>query len=147
MDPNNRLNALIAIAGRLIDLLERENEALRSHKTDVIHTLLDEKATLARVYESRYKGLADKTETLNETDPALREELRQGTEKLEVLIKENSKLLEFNIEANRRVVDLIAEAVKAEQPSAGTYSSNAQTSNQGANAASQRVALSLDQTL
>ena len=147
MDPNNRLNDLIVITDRLVDLLERENDALKNHKTEVIHTLLDDKATLARVYETRLKGLAEKPEILENADPALQEKLRHFAEKVETLILENGKLLNVAIEANRRVVDLIADAVQAQQPNAGTYSSDAQASNNGSNAASQRVALSLDQTL
>ena len=147
MDPNNRLSDLVTITSRLIDLLERENESLKSHRTEEIHLLLDEKATLARVYETRLKGLSEKSDVLTGTDVNLRQKLRELAEKVETLIAENGKLLHVTIEANRRVVDLIAEAVQAQQPSAGTYSSDAQASTHGNNAGSQRVALSLDQTL
>ena len=147
MDPNNRLSDLIVIANRLIAQLEIENDALRNHETEIIHTLLDEKATLARVYESRFKALLEKPELLDDADPKLREQLKKLAEKLERLIEDNGNLLNVTIEANRMVVDLIAEAVHAQQPNAGTYSSDAQASTHGANAASQRVALSLDETL
>ena len=147
MNPNNRLTDLIVIANRLVAQLEIENDALRSHKTELIHTLLDEKATLARVYESRFKVLAEKPELLDEAEPKLREQLKSLAEKVDRLIHDNGDLLNVTIEANRRVVDLIAEAVHAQQPNAGTYSSDAQASTHGANAASQRVALSLDETL
>ena len=147
MDPNNRLSDLIVIANRLIAQLEIENDALRKHETEIIHTLLDEKATLARVYESRFKALLEKPELLDDADPKLREQLKKLAEKLERLIQDNGNLLNVTIQANRMVVDLIAEAVHAQQPNAGTYSSDAQASTHGANAASQRVALSLDETL
>ena len=147
MDPNNRLSDLIVISNRLIAQLEIENDALRNHETEIIHTLLDEKATLARVYESRFKALLEKPELLDDADPKLREQLKKLAEKLERLIQDNGNLLNVTIEANRMVVDLIAEAVHAQQPNAGTYSSDAQASTHGANAASQRVALSLDETL
>ena len=147
MDPNNRLSDLIVIANRLIAQLEIENDALRNHETEIIHTLLDEKATLARVYESRFKALLEKPELLDDADPKLREQLKKLAEKLERLIQDNGTLLNVTIQANRMVVDLIAEAVHAQQPNAGTYSSDAQASTHGANAASQRVALSLDETL
>ena len=126
MDPNNRLSDLIVIANRLIAQLELENDALRSHKMEVIHTLL---------------------ELLDKAEPKLREQLKSLAEKVDRLVQDNGNLLNVTIEANRRVVDLIAEAVHAQQPNAGTYSSDAQASTQGANAASQRVALSLDETL
>ena len=43
MDANNRLNDLIIVTGRLVELLKRENDALQNHKTSVVHDLLDEK--------------------------------------------------------------------------------------------------------
>ena len=62
MDPNNRLNDLIVITGRLAELLQRENEALRLRRPKDVHSLLDEKATLSRVYETRYNGIAEHSE-------------------------------------------------------------------------------------
>ena len=147
MDANNRLNDLITITGRLIELLERENNALATHQNQVIHELLDEKAALSRVYETRFKSLAEQPELLVETDPLLREKLVELAGQVEGLMDENAKLLHTAIETSRRTVDLIAEAVQNQQPSAGTYGADAATSEDGANASGQRVALSLDQTL
>ena len=147
MDMYNRLNDLITITGRLIELLERENNALATYQNQVIHELLDEKAALSRVYETRFKSLADSAGDLAECDEKLREKLLKLAFQVEELMDENSKLLHTAIEANRRTVDLIAEAVRNQQPSAGTYGADAATSENGSNAASQRVALSLDQTL
>ncbi len=147
MDANNRLKDLITVTGRLVELLERENEALRVHKTSVVHELLDEKTALSRVYETRFKSLAEKPELLAETDQELRDKLVAFAGQVEELMSENAKLLRAAIEANRRVVDLIAEAVRNNQPSAGTYSAYAFTSTDGANAACLSVALSVDQTL
>ena len=147
MDANNRLNDLITITGRLIELLERENNALATHQNQVIHELLDEKAALSRVYETRFKSLAENPEALAETDKDLRNTLVQLAVQVEELMDENARLLKTAIEANRRAVDLIAEAVRNQQPSAGTYDANAATSEDGSNASGQRVAFSLDQTL
>jgi len=147
MDANNRLNDLITVTGRLVELLERENEALKTHKSAVVHELLDEKTALSRVYETRFKSLAEKPELLAETDESLRAQLADLAGKVEDLMDENGRLLKAAIEANRRVVDLIAEAVRNQQPSAGTYGSDAVTSTDGSTAGGRRVSLSLDQTL
>ena len=147
MDANNRLKDLITITGRLVELLERENNALATHQNQVIHELLDEKAALSRVYETRFKSLAEQPEILAETDHQLRKKLVELAGQVEGLMDENANLLHTAIEANRRTVDLIAEAVRNQQPSAGTYGADAVTSEDGANASGQRVALSLDQTL
>lgn len=147
MDPNNRLNDLLVITGRLAELLQRENKALREHRAQEVRDLLDEKATLSRVYETRYKGLAENPEIIAAADLDIRDRLRAMGEKVQALMEENAKLLRTALEANKRVVDMIAEAVRNKQPSAGTYGANAVTADDGAHAAGRRLAFSLDQTL
>lgn len=147
MDPNNRLNDLLVITGRLAELLQRENKALREHRAQEVRDLLDEKATLSRVYETRYKGLAEHPEIIAAADLDIRDRLHAMGEKVQILMEENAKLLRTALEANKRVVDLIAEAVRSKQPSAGTYGANAATAEDGVHAASRRMAFSLDQTL
>ncbi|MGH6660809.1 MAG: flagellar export chaperone FlgN [Rhodospirillales bacterium] len=147
MDPTNRVNDLIVITGRLADLLERENDALRNRRSKELNEILDEKVTLGRVYESRIMGLTEAADALDEVDPELRERLRGVGDKVNGLIEENAKLLKIAIEANRRVVNLIAEAVKASVPSAGTYSPTGAAASQGHRAAPRNVAISVDRTL
>ncbi len=146
MDPTNRVNDLIVITNRLVNLLERENDALTNRKYSEINEILDEKVTLGRVYESRIMGFSDDAAALEQVDKDLRDQLRGLGEKVNELIEANSVLLKIGIEANRRVVNLIAEAVKASVPNTGTYAAN------GANgveqhSASQNVAISIDHSL
>ncbi len=147
MDPNNRLNDLIVITGRLAELLQRENQALRQHRAQEVRDLLDEKSTLSRVYETRYKGIAEHPEIIEGADPDVRDRLRIMGEKVGALMDENAKLLRTAIEANSRVVDLIADAVRDQQPSAGVYAASGTTSTAGSTAAGQRIAYSVDQNL
>ncbi len=147
MDPTNRVNDLIVITGRLADLLERENVALREKQNKELNEILDEKVTLGRVYESRIMGLTEDPEALDNVDKELLERLRGIGEKVNGLIEENAKMLKIAIEANRRVVNLIAEAVKATVPSAGTYSPTGDTGIHDHRAAPKNVALSIDHTL
>ena len=146
MDPTNRVNDLIVITNRLADLLERENDALGNRKYSGINEILDEKITLGRVYESRIMGLTDDPAALQQVDVELRDRLRSLGEKVNGLIEKNATLLKTGIEANRRVVNMIAEAVKASVPSAGTYSANGATGVEQ-QAASKSVAISIDHTL
>ena len=147
MDANHRLSDLITITERLAELLHRENDALRNRRSKDVHDLLDEKATLSRVYETRFKALSDNPELIGEADLDIRERLQAAGIKVQELMDENAKLLKAAIEANRRVVELIADAVREQQPSAGVYGANGITSADGAAAAGQRVAFSLDQSL
>ena len=138
---------MIVITGRLAELLQRENDALKNHRSQEVRDLLDEKATLSRVYETRFKGLSEQSEIFEQADLDIRERLKALGDKVQALIDENARLLKTAIEANRRVVDLIAEAVREQQPSAGVYGANGVTSQDGAKAAGQQVAFSLDQNL
>ncbi len=146
MDPTNRVNDLIVITNRLADLLARENDALSNRKYSEINEILDEKVTLGRVYESRIMGLTDDPAALLEVDADLRDQLRSLGEKVNGLIEENAELLKIGIEANKRVVNMIAEAVKASVPSAGTYSANGAPGVEQ-QAASKNVAITVDHTL
>jgi len=146
MDPTNRVNDLIVITNRLVNLLERENDALSNRKYSEINEILDEKVTLGRVYESRIMGLTDDAAALEQVDGDLRDRLRSLGEKVNELIESNAELLKTGIEANRRVVNMIAEAVKASVPSAGTYAANGAT-DVGQQAAANNVAISIDHSL
>ncbi len=146
MDPTNRVNDLIVITNRLADLLARENEALVNRKYSEINEILDEKVTLGRVYESRIMGLTDDLAALEQVDGELRDRLRSLGEKVNRLIEDNAAMLKIGIEANRRVVNMIAEAVKASVPSAGTYSANGAASVEQ-HAATKNVAITVDHTL
>jgi hypothetical protein len=147
MEPNNRMNDLIVITGNLADLLQRENTALREHDAREVRKLLDEKATLSRIYEMRYKGLSENPDIIDSADMDVRNQLKTLSEQVQGLMDENTKLLRAELEVNKRVVEMIAEAVRKQQPSAGTYGAKAVTSEDGAHAADRRLALSLDQTL
>lgn len=147
MDPTKRVNDLIVITGRLADLLELENLALINKQNQDLYDILDEKVTLGRVYETRIMGLTEDSEALDGVDPELLERLRDMGKKVNGLIEENAELLKVAIETNRRVVDLIAEAVKASTPSAGTYSQTGATEMPNHRAAPKNVAISLDHTL
>ncbi len=147
MDPTKRVNDLIVITSRLADLLERENVALREKQNKELNEILDEKVTLGRVYESRIMGLTEDPEALDNVDKELLERLRGIGEKVNGLIEDNAKMLKIAIEANRRVVNLIAEAVKASVPSAGTYSPTGATGTHDQRAAPKNVAISVDHTL
>ncbi|MSO93922.1 MAG: hypothetical protein EXQ86_11065 [Rhodospirillales bacterium] len=148
MDPINRIKDLIVITGRLSELLRRENKALRDRRSDALKTLLEEKSTLGRVYETRLQGLIDDEVNFSEIDPGLREQLREAADQVREMMDENAKLLKVAIAANKRVVDMIAMAVKRSMPTAGTYSKKGAVGSDGYGAAAKRnMAFSLDRTL
>lgn len=150
MNVANRVNSLIDITSHLADLLERENHALRGRDSENVTSLLEDKKSLTRAYESRVEGLDEllgDSESVNKLDRELRERMRKIGNKLNVLIEENAMLLRATIDANKRVVDIVAEAVKKSQPGPGTYSARGSVEKGGGGAMSRNVAFSLDRQL
>jgi len=147
MPSNNRIEDLILITGRLIDVLERENDALNNQRNADLRDILDEKVTLSRVYESRMQVISEKPEILDEVDADLREKLQSLGQQVSTLIEANGRLLKVAMTVNRRVVELIAEAVHDATPSAGTYGATGASATGSLGADKQRVAFSLDQVL
>ena len=124
MSSDSKINDIILITERLADVLKRENTALQNQQSQELHTLLDDKVTLSRVYETRMQFYNENPNVLSETTPELREKLRIIGLHTSELLQENAKLLKVAIEANRKVLDMIATAVKNVTPGPGTYRAN-----------------------
>ena len=147
MSSDTKINDIILITERLADVLKRENTALKNQKNQELHALLDDKVTLSRVYETRMQFYNENPKALSNTTPELREELRIIGEHVSGLLQENAKMLKVAIEANRKVVDMIAAAVKSVTPGPGTYRANGVAGLSDHKSQVQGLALSLDQTL
>ena len=147
MDSTGKVNDLIEITERLASLLKKENKALNDKDANEATQYLDEKGNLSRIYETRIQGLIDNPSILANTAPELREKLRELGETVNVMIQENAQLLKITIEANRRVVAMVAEAVKTQQPGPGTYSAKGTSDKNDVHSAPRNLALSLDQSL
>jgi flagellar biosynthesis/type III secretory pathway chaperone len=145
MDATKRVDDLIMITGRLADVLEKENALLREKRHSELGVILDEKETLARVYESRIMGLAENEVALDDVDEELRTQLGDLGERVDGLMVENTRLLQGAILASRRVMELVQDAVQELQPDQVSYRANG-IRGQQANKA-RGVALSVDQTL
>jgi hypothetical protein len=147
MDATGRVNDLIEITERLANLLTKENKALNDKDANEATQYLDEKGNLSRIYETRIQGLIDDPSILANTAPELRDKLRELGESVNIMIKENAQLLKITIEANRRVVSMVAAAVKTQQPGPGTYSAKGTADKNDVHSAPRNLALSLDQSL
>lgn len=147
MKPTDNINDLIDIASRLIDLLQRENAALREHRHQDFEGALDEKTALSRAYEARVKGLKEISKDLREVDQDLRERLRGLGEKMKELIQENARRLKAAMEVNQRVMGVIADAAKSAKPGPGTYSAKGAAKDKGKDKANKNIAVSIDQSL
>ena len=147
MSSESKVNDIMLIIERLSDVLERENAALKDRKIEDFHALLDDKVTLSRVYETRMQYYNENPHELTNIAPELSDKLRTTGANISKLLQENAAMLKVAIEANRKVVDMIAAAVKSATPGPGTYGSNGISGLSDHKSRAQGMALSLDQTL
>jgi len=147
MDATERINQLISITSDLADLLARENEALREHRPREIEGLVAEKTSLSRAYEAHVHELTANVQILLDVEPEVQEQLRDLGVKVNALMGENTRLLKAAILANRRVIELVADAVKAHKAGAGTYSAKGAVDHGGRAPAPRNVAVSVDRSL
>ncbi len=145
MDVAKRMTDLVNVTTRLIDVLERENELLRDRRYNELNLILDEKETIARVYQARIMGLEENPDVLDDASDEDREQLRELAHKVDTLMAQNARMLEVAMVVSKRIVDLVAEAVKEAQPSSGTYSKKGSTV--GAAQKGGSMSLSLNETL
>ncbi|MCP5366053.1 MAG: hypothetical protein H6907_18010 [Hyphomicrobiales bacterium] len=124
MDPAKRVNDVILLSGRLINLLTRENDALRQKRSREVSALLEEKNALCRAYESRVRGLMKEPDTLARLDGETRGRMTTFGHKVEALMDENARLLKIAMEANRRILEIAAEAVQAARGAPSVYAAN-----------------------
>ena len=124
MDPNKRMTDLITLSTRLIQVLARENAALRTKRTHEVAALVNEKATLTRAYESRARGFLEDPANLVGVEDEPRQTLKALMAKVRDLMEANGRLLQVAMKANRRVLELAAEAVRAAQEGPGVYGSS-----------------------
>ena len=150
MVTSHKINDLIFIAGRLAGLLETENRALLKHRVADVKPLLEEKTKLCRAYESRVLALNKLSETPDQfksVDRDLIERLHGMGEKIQSLIGENSRLLKVSIEANKRVLDAVAEAIKESGNAAGIYTARGAVEPGNTKAAAQTTPISVNRSL
>ncbi len=147
MDATGKIHDLIEITERLDALLVKENKALEDKNAKEATRHLDEKNNLSRIYESRIKGMMDNPAALAAVDPKLRQKLRELGEKVNLMIRENARLLKISIEANRRVVEMVAQAIESQQPGPGVYSAKGTAKKSDVQSAPRNLALSLDRSL
>jgi len=147
MDPEKRMADLISVTGRLVDILERENEILKDRRHNDLADLLDEKETIGRVYQARIMGLQEDPGQLRDVDEDERIKLKDLAHKVDQLVAENARMLEAAMYASKRIVEMVADAVRDSTNTSGTYSQKGSTQMPAGKSESRGGAISLDQTL
>lgn len=147
MDAEKRLQDLISVTQRLIDVLERENALLREHAYGEIQHLLDEKEIIARVYEARIMHLKEHPGELDGANEETRATLKELSEQVDGLIKENGAMLQTSIVTSKRIIDMVADALREKTIETGTYANGGRNRPKPAGNKHRVAAISINETL
>lgn len=121
----NPVQEMMRVAGRLVALMDRETELLRTHQTQSIGALQEEKSGLAVAYAVLAREIRAEPELLRALTKSLREELREALRRFDRAAKANARAIDGARKANERVIHAIIEAAAiARAPSATGYSPN-----------------------
>jgi len=149
MDADKRLEDLLFITTELVELLEKENVALKTNRLDVVQDLIERKTMLCRAYEIRVFGLKQEDDK-EAYDEALKGKVQRLTEvgaRVETLIIENERMLKVALEVSRRFMDCVADSVQQNAPNTGAYSAHGAVGISGKVDKKQAASLALDETL
>ncbi len=147
MEHEERLESMMELTHRLADLVETENLALVERRNADVENMLEEKATLSRLYENRFKALEELNVNWGQLGEEKRQEMANTAERLKTLTDENVMRLKVAAHANQAVLEAVADAVRANTPHAGTYAKNGKQGQEGMRAAANSMSVSLDQSL
>lgn len=128
----------------LCELLEFENDALKQHDSRTVRELAENKAALARIYESAIIPLAENPSLADALEPEQKEELTALGHRLKGLVEENARRLKAEIDATQMLMDAMVAAVKSNATNTVTYGPAGQF---GASATGENNSLAFNQTL
>lgn len=121
MNTEEQVKRLIAMVGRLTNILREENERLaRPGRVEGLKELVSEKETLSRTYEQQVKALGNE-EAMKTVNPELIVRLKEACQQLAQLMDENKRKLEMKMEATKHVFRIIAEAAKEYRQASTVY--------------------------
>ncbi|OFX12524.1 MAG: hypothetical protein A2516_08175 [Alphaproteobacteria bacterium RIFOXYD12_FULL_60_8] len=116
-----KADQVLEVAEMLLDLLDEENEALTHHDDAKVVQLADRKDGLARLYADHMNSIARAPSLLDDISDEQREDLKGVAEDLKEAGELNIRLLKGEMEANRRLMRAIVDAVKEKHAETSIY--------------------------
>lgn len=146
MSGNGLIGEIIVVTSRLLEVLEREVEYLRTGRVGEVTPLQTEKLQLVGAYEVQLKRLRDEPSLFSGVAPTLRDELETAMKRLDRAVDRNVKALEAAREVNRRMMDAIVRAT-ADQTAGRGYGNTGARPRAAMPSGRQAVSITLDQRL
>lgn len=117
---------LIRVTQRLSKLMETEVDLLRGNRARDIKALQSDKESLTAVYQRMMMDLKESPGALRGIDDGRRNALRRAAATLEKSAMGNTIALRTAVEANNRLMEAIADAIRSRNSENATYGANAQ---------------------
>ena len=113
MERNPALDNFVGVMGKLKAIIENENDFLERGLPATLLATTKRKSVLSREYGTLSNELLDVAVDQLLADPQLQVKLVAAGAELQAMTKENRALLERAVNASRRRVDLVMDAVRA----------------------------------
>lgn len=133
-DIDDRLEQLISLTKRLVDLMTTETLALKARTLDASSRDWSEKEQLAHTYRLEMTELSRKPDMIVKASPILRKNLFETVRRFQEVLAEHNTALTAMREISEGLVESIAREVSAERSGPKGYGATGQT--QGSNRAS-----------
>jgi hypothetical protein len=146
-DSSTQVTDLLKITSRLISVLEREIEMLRSMKPVEMQNLQQDKLVLAAAYESAVEALSGDAAMLEAVAPVVRDELRTVMARFQTVLGANERALRAARDATDRVLRHIVDEVERQRGTNSGYSASGSAASLSGYTPRQGVAVTVDQRL
>ncbi len=147
MSATSRIDDLIQVTSRLIAVLDREVELLRTMPSNGIEALQEEKSALTAAYESQARSLSGHPELLEALQPVLRAELERVTARFQSAVSVNEAALRAARETTQRVLQAIADELDKNRRDSAGYSAQGYAASSSRRTSGQPLSIALDKRL
>ncbi len=145
MNTPNQITDLLKITGRLIGVLERENEVLHAMRPAEIEALQQDKVALSTAYEAQIKSFADQPGFLDTVQPALRAEFKTVIGKFQSTLAANERALRATRDTSRRVLEAIAYEIDRKRRENAGYSADGYATAASKSRSGQPLSVAIDE--
>jgi hypothetical protein len=147
MEMHPRIEALIAVGSRLVELMEREIQMLHAMRPGDIGALQKDKDSLVAAYEEHLAVFKDEPKLIAALASPIRDELARIAARLNATVAANERALAAAKAANERLLKAVVDAVAAERDRTATYARNGRRGSPAAARNAAPVSVSLDTRL
>jgi len=147
MEMHPRIESLIRIGSRLVELMEREIALLRDMRPGGLETLQAEKTALVVAYEESLAAIKDDPKLIAACAPPIKDELMRIAAKLNVTVAANERAISAARAANERLLKAVVDAVAADRDRTSGYSRNGARAATSASRRASPVSLNIDTRL